>query len=145
MLSHWCWAARELLAQINDSLSSTDDPVAATLLFIYRNKGDGYNWPSPPIELAIILPGCAQCVSLCSLWNSHIFLTFWNWKGETKNQLFKFFQLATVECRQGLTTFLQEKDSTGQKTYWKLLRIGIGWQWKRLRQPASTKSFQWAG
>lgn len=37
------WAAWGFFARINDSLSSTDDPVAATPLFIYLNKGDGYD------------------------------------------------------------------------------------------------------
>lgn len=77
--------------RINDSLSSTDDPVAATPLFIYLNKGDGYDWPSPPNELAFISPGCVQFVPQCSLWNSHIFLTFWIEKGKQKKTTFNVF------------------------------------------------------
>lgn len=55
-----------LFLQITVSLSSIDDLLAATQLFIYLNKGDGYNWPSPPNEMAFVPPSCAQNISLLS-------------------------------------------------------------------------------
>lgn len=100
------WTAGGFFTQINDSLSSTDDPVAATPLFIYRNKGDGYDWPSPPNELAFILPSCAHSVSLCSLWNSHFFITFWDYKEETKTSTLKFFPTGDSWVSPGFDCFL---------------------------------------
>lgn len=55
-----------LFLQINVSLSSIDDLLAATPLFIYLKEGDGYNWPSSPNEIAFVMPSCAQYILVLS-------------------------------------------------------------------------------